>query len=135
MKTENLSDAIKGTLSTSYGRIFLISILLGPFYLIALLYLARAVLAPDDAEFFRAACSAALTFVVGGSGFTTLKSGLMKTAGKIAVQQVESAAKTGAIDGVIAQLPGGVAAVAAAIAKNEPAPGAPMGAEQSPLFP
>ncbi len=85
-KTENITEAIKGTLNTSYGRIFLISALLGPFYVIALLWIARRLLTPEDAEFFRAACSAALTLVVGGSGGTTFWSGLMKTKAKIDAQ-------------------------------------------------
>ena len=84
---DNVTYALKPTVETSYFRLFVLSVMLGPFLLIALLALANAALPAHDAEAFKKPLLGVWAWIASVSGGGAVISGLMKTWGKISTQR------------------------------------------------
>ena len=81
-----LNEPLKPTSETSYFRIFLIAVIVGPFFLIALLALANYALPASDAEAFKKPLLAVWAWITSASVLATLLGALKRTDAKIAIQ-------------------------------------------------
>ena len=86
--TMSLTSPLKETKNTSYYGIFVASIVLGPFLVIAILACANNFLPASDADAFKKPLLAVWAWIASTSGITTLLGGLMRTNGRIAVQRM-----------------------------------------------
>ncbi|HEX8832842.1 MAG TPA: hypothetical protein VF719_01515 [Abditibacteriaceae bacterium] len=93
MPTDNVTDSLKSTTQTSYYRIFIAAVVLGPAFVIGYIALANAVLPTADAEAFKAPVIAIWGTVAGSFSVGTVAGGLLRTRGKINTQQALAVAE------------------------------------------
>ncbi len=102
---DNVTDELKPASQTSYARIFMASLLLGPLLLLALVWLANVALPVTKADAFEGFLYTTLTAVVSIFGGGTAVGGLARTIGKITTQKAKATAQMTPLEAGVAMLP------------------------------
>lgn len=103
----NVLEPIKSTLATASSKVLIASVVLGPFAVIGLIWLANSVLPIEDAKAFKAPIFAIWGTIASGSGIGVVVSSLMARWGKITTQrdQIVEPLKAKAIAEVASKIP------------------------------
>lgn len=102
---DQATDELKPTGQTSYARIFTVSVFLGPFFLLGMVWLANQALPVAKADAFESFLYTTLTAVVSIFGGGTAVGGLARTFGKIVNQNAKEAPQSTPLQAGISSLP------------------------------
>lgn len=87
MASDNVTDNLKPSLSTTSGKVFIAAVLAGPLIVIGYVVLANRLLPAEDAQAFKAPIFALWATVGGTSGIGLIVSSLLSRWGKITTQK------------------------------------------------